>query len=236
MRPYFLTVLIVLMLLTAGCTALGPRIIINIDALAASEALSKRKYLLISGDASTGWGALLFKENAKMMMSALNASGFQPASSLDEVETVIAINYGIGNPLTKQYAFELPVYGQTGISAAQTTTNSTILGNTIKSNATTTYTPSYGVTGYQRYEGSTTNYLRHVFIVAFDYSSIEDGGTPSELWKTIITSRGPSNDLRRVTPYLISAGAPYFGRKTNGMVTTELSAFDEGANALNDMR
>lgn len=235
MRPFH-TVLIMLLLLTTGCTAIGPRIIININALAANEALSKTKYLLISGDSETGWGDLLFEENAQMMMTALQASGFQPAASIDEVEIVILMTYGIGDPLTKDYAFELPVYGQTGVASSQTQSHAMILGNTINTRSTTTYTPSYGVTGHQRFEGSTVSYVRHLFIVAFDYATIKEGRTPSELLKTIITSAGPSNDLRRVTPYLISAGAPYFGRKTNGVVETELSAFDERANALNDMR
>lgn len=43
--------------------------------------------------------------------------------------------------------------------------------------------------------------------------------TPVQLWKVSVQSRGQSNDLRLIFPYMVTAMQPYLGTNTGHMLT-----------------
>jgi len=64
-------------------------------------------------------------------------------------------------------------------------------------------------------------------IKAFDFKKLRASNKKFELWKTTITSRGSSDDLRQVFPVLIGAAVPHLGKNTGKKVPVQLSESDE---------
>ncbi len=53
------------------------------------------------------------------------------------------------------------------------------------------------------------NYLRYILLSVKDLTADR-----KVVWESIITSLGSSNDLRRIVPYMLIAGEPYFGKSS----------------------
>jgi hypothetical protein len=139
----------------------------------------------------------------------------------------IVLSYGIGDPETTQYSYSLPVWGQTGVSSARTYGTATTYGNTSYYSGSTTYTPSYGVTGYTSHVGAQTTYFRHALITGYDLKAFKETEKQVQLWRTTVTSTGSSGDLRRVFPVLIGAAIPYLATNTGKQVPVQLYENDQ---------
>lgn len=156
-------------------------------------------------------------------MRVLNAQGFTAASKADDADLAIFLSYGIGDPQTQQYTYSLPVWGQTGVSSAQTYGTATAYGNSASYSGTTTYTPSYGITGYSTHTGSVTTFFRHAQITGYDFKEFRQSNKQLQLWRTTITSTGTSGDLREVFPVLIGAAVPYIATNTGKQISVQLT-------------
>lgn len=212
----------------SGCATTGqPTFNIEVDSLASPQALSKKTYLLLSGNEGVTWDDLQFQEYATYLMRVLNSQGYTSAKSTEEADVAIILSYGIGDPKTHQYSFSLPTWGQTGVSSATTNGTATTYGNTTSINATTTYTPTYGVTGYNTYTGTRTTFFRYALITGYDFEKYKENEKQIQLWKTTITSTGSSGDLRRVFPILIGASIPYLATNTGQKIDVSLKENDK---------
>lgn len=200
---------------------------VEVDSLASSQAANKKTYLLISGNEGVTWDDLQFQEYAAYLMRVLSAQGYISAKSAEEADLAIVLSYGIGDPQTHQYSFNLPTWGQTGVSSSNTYGTATTYGNTTSVNATTVYTPTYGVTGYNTYTGTRTTFFRYALITGYDFEKFKETEQQIQLWKTTITSTGSSGDLRRAFPVLISASVPYLATNTGQKIDVSLKEEDE---------
>ena len=96
----------------------------------------------------------------------------------------------------------------------------------------TTYTPQYGVTGYQTEVHSYTTYTRSLQLVAYDVAAYRHDKKQRQVWKTTAISTGSSKDLRRVLPYMITAAKPYLAGNTGQSIHVELKENDPAVAAL----
>lgn len=218
-----ITLLILMTILLAGCATVGqPTYSVSVDSLASPDASKKRTYLLIPGNEGVTWDDLQFQEYATYLMRVLNAQGYVLAKSTEEANLAIILSYGIGDPQTQQYSYNLPTWGKTGVSSANTYGTARTYGNTTTLNTTTTYTPTYGITGYNTYTGTTTTFFRYAFITGYDYEKFKETEKQVQLWQTTVTSTGSSGDLRQVFPVLIGASVPYLATSTGKKVEVSI--------------
>jgi hypothetical protein len=226
-------VILVALILMLGCATMGgPKFNVAVDSLASSEASTKKTYLLLPGNEGVTWDDLQFQEYAVYLMRVLNSQGYLQADTMKDADLAIVLSYGIGDPQTHQYSYNLPVWGQTGVSSANTYGTATTFGNSTSVNTTTTYTPTYGITGYTSHTGTKTTYFRYAVITGYDLEKYKEADKQVQLWKTIITSTGSSGDLRRVFPVLISASVPYIGTNTGQKIKVSLQESDKIVKAV----
>ena len=169
---------------------------------------------------------LEFREYSEYLHRALALKGFVPATSVDDADIAIFVRYGLGDPRSESYSYSIPTYGQTG--GGTTTYSGTTYGSggSTYSSGTITQAPTYGVTGVQTYSGTRTSYFRFLTLDAIDLSQYEEGKDIVPAWKTTVTSRGSSSDLRRVFPVLVGASQEHIGTNTGKQVTVELTETD----------
>lgn len=187
----------------------------------------KHPYLLFPGNEAVTWEDLQFQEYAQYLMRVLNSQGFVSADKAEDADVAIVLSYGIGDPQTHQYSYALPVWGETGVSSSHTYGIATAFGNSASYSGTTTYTPTYGITGYTTQLGSVTSDFRYALIPGYDFKAFKDSNKQVQLWRTTITSTGSSGDLRQVFPILISAAVPYLASNTGKQVPVRLYESDE---------
>jgi len=77
-----------------------------------------------------------------------------------------------------------------------------------------------------------TTYFRYCKIEAFDLKLFKTTNTEKQLWSTVITSRGSSNDLRMVMPYLLGAAEEYIGVDTGKKLEVVINGNDERVSSL----
>ena len=193
------------LLLLAGCTT-TPNFNVGINSYGGgSDTIYGRSYILIPSEKGTSIDDLEFKEFASYVERALGEKGMIRSSQFDSADVAIFLSYGIGNPETSEYSYSLPIWGQTGISSSYTSGLVNVYGNSANYSETTTYTPSYGITGYRNVQGSYTTYTRHIFLTAYDLEKYRVTEEEIVLWDTRIASTGISGDLRRVFPVMLAA-------------------------------
>jgi len=152
---------------------------------------------------------LQYREYEQILDQILNAQGFVKSPNLEEAGIVVFVAYGIGDPRQQNYTMALPVWGQTGVSSAATSGTINLYKNYGTYTSHTTYTPSYGITGYVPVSYSRASYTRFLFLEAIDLSKYKTTQKIVPSWKTSVISTGSTGDLRVVFPYLARAAAPY---------------------------
>ena len=185
---------------------------------------SEVPYVLLPGDQSTSASDLQFKEYASYVNRALIKQGFIPAESFQDASLAIFLTYGIGEPEQQLHTYSVPTYGQTGVSSSNTTGTFNTDGSY---SGTTTYTPTYGVTGSTTHVDTITTYFRFIVMDAFDLDEYKTSEREVQLWKTTVTSTGTSGDLRIVLPALVAASQEYIGTNTGKKVKVKMFTTDE---------
>ncbi len=222
------TVMILIgVMIMVSCAAMQPiRFVSGVDGLAQSDALAKKRYIIIPGIKYVEPSDLQFLEYASYVERILSEKGFINASQFADADIAVFLSYGIGNPQEHQYSYTLPVWGQTGVSSSTTHgTLSTYGGRGIYS-GTTTYTPTYGVKGYTSHVGSYKSYTRFLFMDAYDVESFKRDQKMKQVWKISVISNGYNDDLRQVFPYMAVAMKPHIGTNTGRKIVVEIPAND----------
>ncbi|AEG13144.1 hypothetical protein Sbal183_0372 [Shewanella baltica OS183] len=207
--------------------AMGPQFYVNIDSISAPEAVSKTKYILLPGVKDVEEGDLQYREYATYVDRALALKGYTKATSFSGADIAIFLGYGVGDPITSQFTYSLPTFGQTGVSSANTYGTVNRYGNTATYSGTTTYTPTYGVTGSTTHTGTQTTYFRYMWLDAVNLDEYRKTEKEIQLWKTTVSSTGSSGDLRQVFPILVAASKPHIGGNTGKEVEVVLSEDDK---------
>src|SRR5882724_7620426 len=145
---------VVIGVLLAGCATAQPvqpegeLFSVKVDSLARTDSLTKRSYVLLPGNKGTNVGDLQFQEYAKYVHRALAAQGLTHARRVAAADIVVFLSYGIGDPQTHYYTYSLPVWGQAGYSSSTTSGTLNTFGAYGTYSSTTTYTPTFGISGY----------------------------------------------------------------------------------------
>lgn len=206
-------------------------IAIRVDALRDAEAPARQSYALFPGIEGVSDGDLQYREVARYVRQALGARGFTEAADPAKAGIALFLNYGIGEPRTTYFTYSFPVLGILGPQSYSF--RATTPG---KGGHTTTGTlepfPDVGVVGTGTRLGSATFYMRFLVIEAIDVARSREAKKTIPTWKTIVTSPGPSDDLRRILPALVVAGQPYFGEHTDHQIDLQLEETDPAVLAM----
>lgn len=116
---YCLSVFLLSLTLNA-CVTATPKFHVNVDSLSASQYTGAKSFILLPGNKDTSLSDLQFKEYASYIIRALVSQGYSPAEDFETAGLAIFLSYGIGDPQEHQYSYSLPVFGQTGVSSANT--------------------------------------------------------------------------------------------------------------------
>lgn len=225
-------VLVSVLTILLGC-ALGPMYNVKIDSISGLDTGTKKRYILLSGVKGVDPNDLQFREYASYVERALSSAGYVRTGDFKDANIAVFLAYGIGDPKDHQYSYSLPVWGQTGVSSSTTYGTISSYGSYGTYHGTTTYTPTYGITGYTTHVGSYATFFRFLVLDAVDLEEYRRSEKIVQVWKTTVTSRGSSGDLRRVFPVLVAAARPYIGTNTGKQVDVTLT---EGEKAVLEIK
>ena len=74
---------------------------------------------------------------------------------------------------------------------------------------------------------SYTTFFRFLILDAVDLEEYRQSEKVIEVWRTTVTSKGSSGDLRRVFPVLVGAAKSYIGTNTGKQIDITLTEQDE---------
>lgn len=211
------------LLLLAGCGARGPAYLMEVDSITGPSA-DKKTYLLLPGNKDVKANDLHFQEFAAYVHRGLSKQGFVLAESIEKANVGVFLSYGIGEPKEHQYSYETSTYGQTGVASSQTSGRVSPGGSV---SATTTYIPTYGVTGSQTHIGTYITYSRYLVLDAVDWEKYKNSEEEVQLWKMTVSSTGSGADLRRVFPILVAASSQYIATNTGKLIKVVMREDDE---------
>lgn len=219
MKKFLLYNIIILasVILLSNCSTLR-RFHVKVDSISSPKSMKEISYFLYSGMENVIINDLQFIEYSAYIHKALQEKGYIRALNIENADTVIFLVYGIGDPKEHSYSYSVPTFGQTGISASSTTGTIITSGNVSTFTGGTTYTPTYGITGSKTYTGKYITYFRYIIMDCYDLKKYFEKEELIQLWRTVITSTGSSDDLRRVFPVLIAASSQYIGENTGKMI------------------
>ena len=195
---------IALSLIFSGCTAFQ----IKVDSIRDYSQKKGANYILLPGLKDIDINDLNFKEYSSYVEKALSQKGFRKVLLGDKPDVIIFLAYGIGDPQSETLAYSVPIYGQTGDGS------------------------TYGVVGSQHYVSNIDMYYRWISIEGISVAEFINDKKIVPIWKTTITSKGTSGDLRRVFPYLLVAGQDYLGENTGKQIRFTIYESDSRVKAL----
>jgi hypothetical protein len=201
---------------------------VNVDSISSGELLSRAKCIILPTDPNVMSNQLQHKEYSEYIEYALEKKGYEVMDKVSEAEVVVFLQYGISEPHESLYSYSTPVWGQTGVSSSYSTGTIHSFGSGMASySGTTTYTPEYGITGYQTHVGTRITYTRFMVLDAYDLEEYRKTLKEVHLWKITAISTGSSGDLRRVFPVMVTACTEYIGENTGKQVEIGLYENDK---------
>ncbi|RAN38693.1 DUF4136 domain-containing protein [Hyphomonas sp. GM-8P] len=227
--------LVLISLALIGCaSSAGQTFNVVTNSLSSPEVTAGQRYMVWPMDPAVQISDLQFDEYAKYAERALESRGFTKAQESETPDIIVLLGYGIGAPETKSVSYSVPVFGQTGVKSATTTgtSNATAFGTGNYVNAfgnysqTTTYTPQYGVTGYQTGTRNYTVFTRYIRLAGFFVEPNVDASEWRPAFQTDISSTGSSGDLRYVFPIMMAAAADKVATNTGRGVADSLKEDD----------
>jgi hypothetical protein len=119
---------------------------------------------------------------------------------VEEAQVLVFLLYYIddGRPRT----VNIPVWGRTGVSSSTTTGTVTSYGGGGTYSGTTTYRPTYGVTGYVPVTQDV--YTRRLDVLMFDSAGLRSA-KPVPVYEGRAVSQGRTGVLSKIMPYLVDA-------------------------------
>lgn len=233
MKLKVIVTLIIVFFLSA-CS--GLRINVGIDSICAFDNSprdllkkldAKKEYILISAIKDIDKTDLHFKEYARCVERMLAAKGYVRTDDDSSANLVIGLFYDISKPKEHQSTVPFPVYGQTGISSSQTSGTLNTYGNYGTYSGTTTYTPSYGITGFVPVTTTRVSYTQMIILEAYDFKEYAKTKKWNSLWKITANSVNSCGDLRIAFPMLAAALKPYINVNTGKEIRVLINENDK---------
>jgi len=222
MPRIFITIVIAALLLS-GCAT---TYVVKVDSIAESSTpVAGIKYVLVSGMSDVKEGDLYFREFAAQFHRILTAKGYVETTTRTEAGIAITLSYGTSSGHNEFYSYLRPLYhfsGGENITYREIKTDSA--GQKTET-ISTVYVPlRTQMIGYSTEINSQTLYTHFATLEADALTNGESAG--KQVWKTTVRLIDPSNDLRRLLPYMATAAAPYVASNTGTMQTVELKPDD----------
>lgn len=194
----------------------------TVDAYAKPNALANSKYVLVPGEKGVAVSDLQFAEFSKQIEKIFTKLNLKRVTSLDEADVIIFLSYGIGSPQIQQRTYSEPTWGQTGVLASHSSGNVSSYGGMATYSGTTTYIPTYGVTGYTNRIENQVTYTRYLVLDAYDTRLYKREKKMDQVWKVEAISTGSSSDLRQVFPYMAVATTKHIGQNPGHQILEEV--------------
>lgn len=208
--------------LTSACGSV--RYYVAVDAIAEPGHSEAETFAVVPEGSANGAADVEFRSFASVVRRALESKGLREAPR-EEADLEIELTYGIGDRREETFTTSVskPTYSYLGE------------GEQVFTGQSKSKRMEFKRTGTRTRHSTTTRatYLRHLTLRAFDLRELRRSEERVEVWRTEITSRGSSGDLRRVFPVLVAAGLPYFGEHTDERVNVQLT---EGSAAIASLR
>jgi hypothetical protein len=147
-------------------------------------------------------GTLEFAEYAKFVEDGFRREGFQVAPPGEPPDLVAFFGYAMDQGRDELYSYAIPQFGQTGVQSSQTFGTVQSYGYGTTYSGTTTYTPSYGITGWTPQVGTRRVFARVAILDIYDLSR---GDEPVKVYESIITSLGSSAVLGNVIDEMVAS-------------------------------
>jgi hypothetical protein len=144
---------------------------------------------------------LEFGSYSSKLASHLERHGYRvvPASASARPDYVLFFAYGIDDGQLVSRTYTIPQYGITGYSGSHTQGTINTYGNTGTYSGTTTYSPQYGITGYNTGVMTDKVYTRAVVIDIYDTAS------ERQVYTGKLISPGTCNSISGVLDALLEA-------------------------------
>lgn len=205
----FLAIAIVGLALS-GCMQ-TPTVNTNVQAYSAMPASVATKSVFVTSFKGQNRSSLQYRANEQILITALTEKGMVVTTNRSRADYIAYTGFGIdaGERVTTQYS--IPQFGVTGYSGANT--YGTVYGNTYS--ATTTLTPTYGITGYQTGTSSSVVFTRSFAL------DLVNRRTGKKEFEAISISRGSCNSFTPVAKEIIGATLSNFPQGKVGSVSLE---------------
>lgn len=202
-----LMLIMVIFMLTSSCVTTtylnhGNKITTSIKSFGNMKDLESKTFYIESGDDNISSNDLEFREYAGYLVENLKVYGLTETTDKLNADLCFLMNYCVTDE-SYQENIPVPDYGRT-----------TIASSTTKGNKTT-YQYNYGTTGYHYVQANISNFVRVVNVYAYDNKSRD--GDPLMLWKLNLKSKGTSDDMKKIVPYMfyIESGLLAFSDNTD---------------------
>lgn len=218
-KEYFIALLSCFLL--SSCVSNKPYV--TISALSSDKSVGK-KYIIVPNDKSV-WekDQLVYTQLAKQAVESLSMQGFTLVDNKEQADQMVMLSYGRDGGVSTNRNVSIPQWGQTGIASSSTygsaNTNINTYGNygtaNTTYNSTTTYTPTYGVTGYQNVQVTDTFFTIGVSMQAVDIRDLLKNNKVTSLWMTRALATSSQQDSLSDFKGLIRIMSGYAGKTLN---------------------
>ena len=181
-----------------------------------------RTYFILPQSESVSSDSLEFREFSRAVEKILAMKGGIRTHDLNAADTVLFLSYGIGPEKRSQQSFSIPTFGQTGVASSHT--SGTVSGRSIS--ATTTYMPSYGITGSNNFSYNVSEFDRWLRLSSVTSESLKNNH-PKESWGIEVKSSGTSNDIREVFPVMVFASKDYVNINSGKSIKVKVKESDK---------
>jgi hypothetical protein len=202
---------------------------LKVDSLAKPKAEEAVSYKIVNKNPAVPDDSLRYKEAAGFVRTALSGKGLYEASDAEKADLVVALDYGVGPPLSRRETVSEPVYvqlpGQIRVERVQVGTDRN--GNPVYQSVTVQDPPRTEFAGYREYIVTVTVYEKFLRLNAAENKPAAEGRPPAEIWTVDVTSEGESKDIRKALPILAAASIDYVGKDSKGQKTIRIKDTDK---------
>lgn len=191
-----------------GCAS-QPRDLVGIKAISANSVLPKTYIMIPLNQEDFHKNSLLYKQVAQVLRQSLSSRGFVLENDPDKASQIVFLDLYRTGAKSSTRNVTVPTWGQTGVSSASTYGTINTYGNGYGTlNSTTTYTPTYGVTGSYTKQVTDTFYTIIISLKSYDFIKFKAKNT-DELWETQIALTSSTPDSLGAYKGLAAYVAPY---------------------------
>lgn len=216
--------LIALILFLSSCASATYEVKVNAVSAPSDETLKYNNCILVPVK-ECDEKSLVYKRYRSFITQIVQENNVNIVENKKNANCELFFDYGVSEPQVINYTSMVPNYGVTNISSSTTTGNMYSFGNYGSYTSQTEYYPQYGITGYTPVTRTMIVYSKHLFLDARKMAKGNEIG--DQLWRVLTTSRGQSNDLDEIMPYMLYVTANNIKYNSNNTENYILSANDK---------